>query len=421
MFESVKKAINREGASDKKSKSNVDAKNPPMTSFGGLNKNQIDRQIASGTSGSLLVVPKIALETQTSLKEYNTTKEKSPSITVASNASFAEVIATIFSEGELHETTEKLKSYINKNSGAVDQRFWYMLMDVHQVSNNKVAFEKVAMSFASFFDTSPPSWQSNEFSTDKKNMMAGKNILILEPQIKPEHTDKFKEFLKAAKEEKFCRINVSQCKFEQNDLNTLVSLYKLFVELRKSKVMAVLMGDNNLINFCKSYINPVDNPKLRPELLANESFFWLLYLEILQWKGKNEEFENLAFDYAVKFEISPPGWDHHGVMSFDKSNELEEDNLITVERVLTHNNIQSLLDIIENDFKQSNKSEIELSHVERIDFASAGSITHFIMELWSKPEYSDKKVIFKHPNEMILILLEMVGVTEFVQIIPKIR
>lgn len=422
MLESFRKVIKGDkDSSDKKGKSN-DPKNAVMASFGGLNKTQIERQIALGGNTSLsLVTPEIAEEAKNSLSEYGS-KEKAATITVASNASFAEVIATVFSEGDVEDTTEKLKAYINQNRGAVDKRFWYMLMDAHQVSNNRAAFEKVALAFANLFNTSPPSWQ-DESDDDKKSMMAGKNIMILEAQLKAEHSEKFKEFLKAAKEEKFCRINVSQCKFDQSEFAGLLQLYKLFVDLRKSKVMSVLMGDNNLINFCKTYINPPDNAKIKPEFIQNESFFWLLYLEILQWKGKMEEFENLAFEYAVKFEISPPGWDNNGVMVFDKGNEDHEmdDDKPLLDKVITYSNIQSLLDIIQHDFDDSNKSEIELAHVERIDFASAGSITHFIMELWAKPEHANKEVIFKHPNEMILTLLEMVGVTEFVKITPKVR
>lgn len=423
MLESFKKVIGRDnGSSDKKGKS-PESKVTGMTSFGGLNKNQIEKQIASGSTGASLSTPKLGEDAKSSLNEY-ASKDKSPAITVASNASFAEVIATIFSEGEVNDATEKLKEYINQNKGAVDKRFWYMLMDAHQVSNNRPAFEKVALAFANLFGASPPSWQSDEDEDDdKKGMMAGKNIMILEAQLKADQGDKFKEFLKAAKEEKFCRINVSQCKFEQSELPALLQLHKLFVDLRKAKVMSVLMGDNTIINFCKNYINPPENAKLREDFLLQESFFWLIYLEILQWKGKAEEFENLAFEYAVKFEISPPGWDSNGVMLFEKANDDvdTENQKPLLDKVLTYSNIQSLLDIIQNDFKDSTKSEIELAHVERIDFASAGSITHFIMELWSQPEHADKQVIFKHPNEMILTLLEMVGVTEFVTITPKIR
>jgi hypothetical protein len=389
MLESFKKAIGRDNAnSDKKPKATPDNKMPGMTSFGGLNKNQIEKQIASGSNGASLSTPKLGEDAKNSLNEY-ASKDKAPAITVASNASFAEVVATIFSEGEVSDATEKLKEYINQNKGAVDKRFWYMLMDAHQVSNNRAAFEKVALAFANLFGASPPSWQSDEEEDDKKGMMAGKNIIILEAQLKSEQTDKFKEFLKAAKEEKFCRINVSQCKFEQSELGALLALHKLFVDLRKAKVMAVLMGDNNLINFCKNYINQPENVKLRDDFLNNESFFWLLYLELLQWKGKAEEFENLAFEYAVKFEISPPGWDATGIMVFEKAQEEpeNEDNRPLLDKVLTYSNIQSLLDIIQTDFNESSKSEIELAHVERIDFASAGSITHFIMELWSQPEH----------------------------------
>lgn len=337
---------------------------------------------------------------------------------------FAQELATVYSEGGIEYVITTLRNHLSQNNGTVAQRFWYMLMDCYQVSQNKEEFEKVAIAFAYLFSTSPPSWFESD-DVVKKTVMSGKNIMILEPNFKSIHTEKFKTFLLAAKEEKFCRINVSPCKFELSEYLAIEKLYELFKNLRKNKVLSVLMGDNNLISFCKSYINPnLSNKMLKDDFLAKEQTFWLLYLEILQWKGLETEFEDLALEFAMKFEISPPGWEPSGVMSLDKISKLDvsiEDDEPQLEKALTSNNIESLLNMIKNGFQNSNKAEIELSNVETIDFAAAGSISYQIQELWSDPSHNQKRVIFKYPNEMILTLLEMVGVTEFVDIIYRKR
>lgn len=338
---------------------------------------------------------------------------------------FAQELATIYSEGNLDYVITELRNHLNNNKGNVPQRFWYMLMDCYQVEQNEIEFEKVAIAFAYLFNTSPPSWFVSDDGT-KKNVMSGKNIMILEPNFKLSQTEKFKPFLLAAKEEKFCRINVSPCKFELSEYIAIEKLYELFKNLRKSKVFSVLMGDNNLINFCKTYMNPVlTNKTLKKDFLENEKTFWLLYLEILQWKGIEQEFDEVALDFAMKFEISPPGWEQSDVMSLDKVSKINEivneNNLLIIEKYLTSNNIDNLLEIINKGFQTSNKAEIDLSSVDTIDFAAAGSISYHIQELWSNTNYSHKKVIFRYPNEMILTLLEMVGVTEFVEIITRKR
>lgn len=387
-------------------------------SFGGLTQSQIKNSIKNAGKNDALSSARLGDDAQIALDSY---KEKESAVRMAASSSLEEIIATTYSEGDIALAIEKLRIHLNENKGKVDKNFWYMLMDCYQVIGNQPNFDRTAIAFAHSFEASPPSWNMSN-NIEKNSVLAGKNIMILEPIFKFEHTEKFKEFYKAARQEKFCRINVSQCRFEESEVSALKALYQLFLQLRKGKVMSILMGDNNIIEFCKSYINP--NPiqkNLKQTFIDNESLFWLIYLEILQWKNKHDEFEELAFEYAKKFEISPPGWEVNGVMLYDKSLEEEEivSEFILTDKVLTSNNIESLLNIIQNDFNKSYRSEIDLSSIERIDFAAAGAISHFIQELWTSKEHENKEVIFKHPNKMITVLLDMVGVTEFVKIIPK--
>lgn len=419
----------KDAVAGRNSKSEADKKVKPkevaFRTFAGRTTAQIQQDLKADAKGiNFLANPTIGESAQISLLQAQEMKKKEfvPKAG-ASSSSLAEEIATLFSEGEKTTAIKIITEHLNENKGNVDKRFWYMLMDAYQADGNRQAFEKIALAFSHKFETSSPSWFSNTTETKPTTMMAGKNIIILEPHFKVSQTDRFKEFLKASREEKFCRINVSQCKFEMSEPEALQHLYKLFKNLRKYEVKSVLMGDNNLISFCKSYINPVlENKGLKQEFLAIEELFWLLYLEILQWKGRQEDFENIALDYAMKFEVSPPGWEDNGVMKIEivvDKNENQTDEL--VETILNSNNIQTLLDTIKDKFESSEKCEIEFGHVERIDFASAGSISFFIQELWSDDKYANRKVIISHPNEMILTLLEMVGATEFIEIIPRKR
>lgn len=343
------------------------------------------------------------------------------------STSLAEEIATIYSEGEVSSAFNKLSEFINNNKGNVNQRFWYMLLDLHQNNNDRQNFDKTALAFSHKFETSPPSWYSNEVEEEENAVASGKNLLMLEQHLRSSHIEKFKAFLKESRNEKFCRINLSQTKFEQSDFDGLKALHKLFKDLRKYKVLSVLMGENNLINLCKNYINcDVNNKTLNEEFINNEEFFWLLLLEILQWKGKQEEFENLALEYAMKFDTSPPGWENEGVMTIEttirkSTQESEVDNTIKIDNIITVSNCDSLLNIIQNEIENKSKCEIDFSNVQRIDFSSVGSISFFIQDILSKENFKNKKVVFKNLNELILVLLEMIGVTEFVTIEQKKR
>lgn len=425
MFNTLKKVINGDSKSGEKkvvpsNDTNAGNRIVPKNNngrgvFAGLNVEELKRETSGG-----LVTARISEEAQESLDKAKSKKEEKSTIT-SSNTSISETIATLFSEGDTEDALNRLRAYINEHEGKVDKRYWFMLMDIYQVLNDEKSFEKVGLIFSNSFGTSPPSWVA-PVNNEKKSSVTGKNIIILDQKLTEEYAPKFKEFLKESKLEKFCRINASQCKFEQSDLAGILLFYKLLVDLRKNRVLSVLMGDNTLVSFCKSYIEQNSSRNLRDDFLAREQDFWLLYLELLQWKGKKEEFEELSFTYAMKFELSPPDWDKDGVMSSDKHQESiveEEISENKLDKILTYNNVDNLTNIIKQKAETQSIIDIDLSHVERIDFASAGSIAHFIQEFIAENE--NKKLVFSNPNELILILFEMLGINEFVMINKRLR
>ena len=348
------------------------------------------------------------------------TREPTSGISIGALDSLAEEIATLYAEGETQRAIEIISKHINANKGRVDKRFWFMLMDIHQATNNKEGFEKAAILFANTFGTSPPSWSEN--TKDEKQVVAGKNIIILDGPISITLNDKLKEFVKAAKVEKYCRIDVSKTKLEISELAGLDLLLRTMGELRKFRVLSVLMGENHLTQFTKQYVNPnKENKSLNQAFFDNESLFWLLQLEILQWKGRSEEFETMALDYAMKFEMSPPGWDEKGVMKVEeKARSIDTSHQVgpVIEKIINSNNVDKLCEILTEEIEKKEKPEISFKEVERVDFAAAGAITFHLQEMQQK---SPNKILFKDLNECILVLLEMVGATEFIEVAKKDR
>lgn len=355
----------------------------------------------------------------------NFAKAKVKTVSVTSNINLEEDIATIFSEGDDDTAISILKDNIESMRAKASPKLWFMLMDIYTLKNNQEEFNNLALDYAQAFSTSPPSWESLANENAREMAGGGQNMLILEPILKPENIERFREFLKSAKDEKFCRINVSQCKFEQNDPKTIEKILKLFTDLRRAKVTSILMGDNNLSKFCKTYIYPEagEERSLKPELKNIEQTIWLLYLELLQWKGLQEDFENTALEYAEKFEISPPGWEDDGIMTFRPTiKELtEEDIEVEFDNDISSNNIDKILNFINEKFELGEDATINFRNINRIDFGGAGALSFHIQELWGNPQYSERKVILKYPNELVISLLNMVGCNEFVTIIERNR
>lgn len=154
-----------------------EAKNPvssQMKTFAGVSKDQIDRQIANSETrvSSNLKTSVVGEDARNSLKQYSNKDKVSPAnnISVDSQATVASIVSSIFAEGNYAEATEKLRQYINSNEGKVEKNYWYMLLDILQITNEKAGFEKVALAFAGMFNSSPPSWVPNPEEEETKKI-----------------------------------------------------------------------------------------------------------------------------------------------------------------------------------------------------------------------------------------------------------
>lgn len=391
---------------------------------------EIDKNKAtSGIKESSLVTPTITKSASEAVERARTSQDNSSvdmkknSILAAEDNDKILEITNIYAEGDSKTAIELLEAILNKNRGQVDKKFWFMLMDLYQITNQQQKFEKSAILFANVFKSSPPSWTRP--TAINNNSIVGKNVLLISNSLNMTELNRFKEFLKNAKEKKFARIDASKLKLETSDIDGLNLLLRTMYDLRKYKVLSVLMGENNLINIAQQYINYNEDTKkhLLERFIPHEQIFWLLYLEVLQWKGRIDEFNEVAVEYAMKFEISPPGWEDKGVMKVEeesiKKSLMEEE--VTMEKVFTSNNINTLFAIISNKIQKSNKVEIDFSGVERIEFSSTGALGHYLQQLSIDDNTKNVRVTLKHPNELVYSLLELAGITQFLHVIKKAR
>jgi ABC-type transporter Mla MlaB component len=391
---------------------------------------EIDKNKAtSGIKESSLVTPTITKSASEAVERARTSQDtssgdmKKNSILAAEDNDKILEITNIYAEGDSKTAIELLEAILNKSRGQVDKKFWFMLMDLYQITNQQQKFEKSAILFANVFKSSPPSWTRPQATST--NSIVGKNVLLISNSLNMTELNRFKEFLKNAKEKKFARIDASKLKLETSDIDGLNLLLRTMYDLRKYKVLSVLMGENNLINIAQQYINYNEDTRkhLLERFISHEQIFWLLYLEVLQWKGRIDEFNEVAVEYAMKFEISPPGWEDKGVMKVEeesiKKSLMEEE--VAMEKVFTSNNINTLFSIISNKIQKSNKVEIDFSGVERIEFSSTGALGHYLQQLSIEDNTKNVRVTLKHPNELVYSLLELAGITQFLNVIKKAR
>lgn len=396
----------------------VTPKKPLTTSFGGVNHQDMIKYIKNGGGGASIGVAKIELEARKSLESFGQNDNKDQPAILAGN--LLETIAILYATNELHAASEKLRSHINNNRGQVEKSYWYMLFDLYEASGATKDFEKAAQSYATMFGISPPS-MSTKTNTDQYGA-GGKNILILSENASPINNITFADFLKAAKKEQFCRININQCDFQKITPEALAKLLKLFVNLKKAKIRTILMGDDKLISKCKEITqDATSNP--------DNNTWWLIYFEILQLKGQKAEFEALNHEYNMKYHLSAPGWDDGAVVlktqqddeDIRKASQDDEDaRKASLNRGINNDNIDDLLTAITNSIVNDTPLTIDLTLTKSISYSHATKIAHTVQEaLKIAGVEKTQSFNFRGANEFIFILFKMLGLDEYIIISPK--
>jgi ABC-type transporter Mla MlaB component len=149
---------------------------------------------------------------------------------------------------------------------------------------------------------------------------------------------------------------------------------------------------------------------------------WLLALELLQFEGKQEPFEERAIEYAVAFEQSPPPWEPpvmppaeapatDAVAGAVDDGKVERSvraglEMVTWSGVMTGSATQQIAQVSEYSYNHA-VVPIDMSEVVRIDFVCAGALLNII----NRVETQRKAVQIVGASPIIRALLLLIGIS----------
>ena len=155
--------------------------------------------------------------------------------------------------------------------------------------------------------------------------------------------------------------------------------------------------------------------------------------------GKPEEFELVALDYCVTYEVSPPSWvsprcgysDNEGVSSGSAplavdsdfvASDLGESSVPSVDagpiaQLSGHidGDATPLLQPFEAHFKPGVPLTIACDKLIRVDFAAAGSVLN-----WAAEQQGRGHVIqFHNLHRLVAIFFNVIGINEHAWVVPR--
>ena len=154
---------------------------------------------------------------------------------------------------------------------------------------------------------------------------------------------------------------------------------------------------------------------LRARLIAGQctdQASWHQCLEVLQRLGEQAEFEEVALDFAVTFEQSPPSWEPLAPVLIAPADLAEPDDAY----YFTGDIRSCKFDELKAFLEQHAAPVLDFSGVQRLYFFSAGQLVNRLGLF----KHDGGEVIIRHPNHLLSDLLGVVGINKYARILkPK--
>lgn len=167
--------------------------------------------------------------------------------------------------------------------------------------------------------------------------------------------------------------------------------------------------------------------------------YWMLHLDVLRMCNNPIQFDEVAIDYCVTYEQSPPSWEPTVCKV-----RLSSDGISPQTRTLTHvskvvtsfvesqihsevefvqiaalnlsgqlvGDISATLTQLDSQLGASVSLEVDCQHLLRVDFIAAGDLLNWVLARRSE----NRIVIFNNPHRLIALFFGAMGINEHAQV-----
>jgi ABC-type transporter Mla MlaB component len=278
-----------------------------------------------------------------------------------------------------------------------------MLFDLYGIQNREKEFEQLALDYAVRFESSPPVWQKQNGNGSASTPQAEAASLELPGLLDKNAAATLREAIGATDKKAVVRIDFSR--IEMVDETGADECAKILSAARKAKRKLQVSGVDRLIALLQD-LNRATHSR---------SVHWLLLLELYQTLGQQEPFEDLAVDYAVRFEVSPPSWSEVEaavVVAAAPAEPLDDALRLTGEITPS---TDSVLQQLGSYAATHNEVLVDLSKVTRVDYGSVSQFISVLMQCLG----SGKAITLRGHNALIHELFRVMGIDQLAHLVPR--
>ncbi|WP_156970643.1 STAS domain-containing protein [Andreprevotia chitinilytica] len=325
-----------------------------------------------------------------------------------------EEAVVLYANGRLAAAIDSLKAAMPSFKGSRQTGPWQLMFDLLQIAGNHTAFDELGLQYVVEFETSPPLWRDMKSAPTTKPQAATGLVTLPSSLVGDAANAEIQKILKACERGGPVRLDFSRV----TDIDGMAAAELLALWPRARKLGAQLQG-LGVDSVTKMLSGKIESGRRHPA----EAPYWLLLMEITQTSGEQEAFENLAIDYAVTFEVSPPSWDPKLVAkapqapaaqkAAEKSGEPVTDRLELAGDLV--GGAADALAKIRAFAATHSKPVLDFSGVLRVDFDTAGQMLNLGVELMQ----AGKMPTILGANEPVAGLFKLMGVADLMTLVKR--
>lgn len=331
--------------------------------------------------------------------------------------SAVEEAAILYASDHPDQAAALLLDFIRNNAERKELQPWMMLFDIYQIQGKKPQFEELALEFVVKFERSAPIWSDAKVpGVQAEKPKAGRGAAVegyvaLSGILQGDKDSLFQNLEQVA--QKGAGLRLDFARLEGLDASGSRRLVETMQSLKKSGKKITPISVPHVTDLLKSMLGQGGE---------DEQAHWQLLLSLYQCQGMQAEFEDLAVEYAITFEVSPPSWEAMpqcrqpvAVVTVNAPDEQSHDeNTFFMSGVISSSSGPQLQELA-NFSASHSEVYLDMRDVPRVDFVSIGDFVGVLVGLNS----SGKKLLIRNANEMIRALFGVMGVDQFAAILKR--
>lgn len=325
--------------------------------------------------------------------------------------SVAEEAAVLFANGQNDAAQVVLENAVALHRSEAGERLWLMLFDLYSLMGRRVPFDALSVDYARAYEKSPPGWKQDGDGLARGSSGAAGSARF-KGDLVAENAAAFDAVRRSMA--RHARVRLELSTVTRVDAGGALRFGELLREAGRDGKTLELHGLDALLAPLQALLAAGK---------AENKDCWLLLLELLQRQGQQQAFEDLAIDYAVTFEESPPSWEAARVDAALAGDYVAADGEADEEAagwngagdtyVLSGEINSSRFDELSPYVQARDLLLLDCSRLLRMDFVSAGALLNVLTRVRS----AGKQIVFRHPNRLVGELFRVVGLNAVATIV----